>query len=68
MGRNTLMLPGTLQAFYNAPIYARVPGYLRAWYKDIGAQVHKGEVLAVIDTPELDQQIEQAKGRPPERA
>ena len=49
------------QAFYNAPIYARVPGYLRIWYKDIGAQVHKGEVLAVIDTPELDQQIEQAK-------
>ncbi len=58
---NTLVLPGTLQAFYKAPIYARVPGYLRAWYKDIGAPVHKGEVLAVIDTPELDQQIEQAK-------
>lgn len=60
-GSNTLVLPGTLQAFYNAPIYARVPGYLRVWYKDIGALVHKGEVLAVIDTPELDQQIEQAK-------
>jgi RND family efflux transporter MFP subunit len=60
-GANTLVLPGTLQAFYSAPIYARVPGYLRVWYKDIGAQVHKGEVLAVIDTPELDQQIEQAK-------
>lgn len=60
-GSNTLVLPGTLQAFYNAPIYARVPGYLRAWYKDIGATVRKGEVLAVIDTPELDQQIEQAK-------
>jgi membrane fusion protein, multidrug efflux system len=58
---NTLILPGTLQAFYNARIYARVPGYLRAWYKDIGAQVHKGDVLAVIDTPELDQQIEQAR-------
>ena len=60
-GSNSLVLPGTLQAFYNAPIYARVPGYLRVWYKDIGAPVHKGDVLAVIDTPELDQQIEQAK-------
>ena len=56
-------MPGTLNAFYDAPIYARVPGYLRAWYKDIGARVHKGDVLAVIDTPDLDQQIEQAKGQ-----
>ena len=61
-GSNTLLLPGTLQAFYGAPIYARVPGYLHAWYKDIGARVKKGDVLAVIDTPDLDQQIEQAKG------
>lgn len=61
-GSNTLLLPGTLQAFYSAPIYARVPGYLHAWYKDIGAHVKKGEVLGVIDTPDLDQQIEQAKG------
>jgi len=61
-GSNTLMLPGTLQAFYSAPIYARVPGYLQAWYKDIGAKVQKGDVLGVIDTPDLDQQIEQAKG------
>ncbi|HUO93570.1 MAG TPA: efflux RND transporter periplasmic adaptor subunit [Rhizomicrobium sp.] len=61
-GSNTLVLPGTLQAFYSAPIYARVPGYLHAWYKDIGAHVKKGEVLGVIDTPDLDQQIEQAKG------
>lgn len=60
-GANSLVLPGTLQAFYNAQIYARVPGYLHAWYRDIGAPVHKGDVLAVIDTPELDQQIEQAK-------
>jgi RND family efflux transporter MFP subunit len=59
----SLTLPGTLNAFYDAPIYARVPGYLRAWYKDIGAKVHKGDVLAVIDTPDLDQQIEQAKGQ-----
>jgi multidrug efflux system membrane fusion protein len=61
-GSNTLLLPGTLQAFYSAPIYARVPGYLHAWNKDIGAKVKKGDVLAVIDTPDLDQQIEQAKG------
>lgn len=60
-GTGALVLPGKLAAFYNAPIYARVPGYLRIWYKDIGAQVHKGDVLGIIDTPELDQQIEQAK-------
>jgi len=59
----TLRLPGKLAAYYDAPIYARVPGYLRVWYKDIGAEVHKGDVLAIIDTPELDQQIEQAKGQ-----
>jgi membrane fusion protein, multidrug efflux system len=57
-----LVLPGKLAAFYNAPIYARVPGYLHIWYKDIGAQVKKGDVLAIIDTPDLDQQIQQAKG------
>lgn len=56
-----LMLPGTLQAYYSARIYARVPGYLRIWRKDIGARVRKGDVLAVIDTPELDQQIAQAR-------
>ncbi len=60
-GKNVLTLPGNLQAWYSAPIYARVPGYLTKWYKDIGAHVHKGDVLADIDTPELDQQIEQAK-------
>ena len=59
----TLTLPGTLSAFYDAPIYARVPGYMRIWYKDIGAGVRKGDALAVIDTPELDQQIEQARGQ-----
>ncbi len=56
-----LMLPGTLQAYYSARIYSRVPGYLRIWHKDIGARVRKGELLAVIDTPELDQQIAQAR-------
>jgi membrane fusion protein, multidrug efflux system len=56
-----LILPGTLQAYYDAKLYARVPGYVKAWYKDIGAQVKAGELLAVIDTPELDQQISQAR-------
>ncbi len=56
-----LVLPGTLNAFYNAPIYARVPGYLKAWYHDIGARVKGGELLATIDTPDLDQQLIQAK-------
>jgi membrane fusion protein, multidrug efflux system len=60
MGR-ILTLPGELSAFYSAPLYARVPGYVHAWYEDIGAHVQKGEVLATIDTPDLDQQIAQAK-------
>jgi membrane fusion protein, multidrug efflux system len=56
-----LVFPGTLESYYDANLYARVPGYVHAWYKDIGAHVKKGEVLATIDTPELDQQISQAK-------
>ncbi len=60
-GSNTLLLPGTLQAFYSAPIYARVSGYLRIWNSDIGTKVKKDAVLGVIETPELDQQIAQAK-------
>ncbi len=56
-----LVLPGTLDAFYNAPIFARVPGYLKIWYHDIGAKVKKNELLAIIDTPDLDQQLVQAK-------
>jgi len=56
-----LVLPGDIEAFYEAPIYARVSGYLKMWYKDIGAKVKAGDLLALIDTPELDQQLEQAK-------
>ena len=56
-----LVLPGTLQAYYDAKIYAQVPGYVHAWYRDIGARVRKGDVLAVIDTPEVDQQVAQAR-------
>jgi RND family efflux transporter MFP subunit len=60
-GGQALVLPGTLQAYYDARLYSRVPGYVHAWYKDIGARVKKGDVLASIDTPELDQQISQAR-------
>lgn len=58
---HVITLPGHLEAWYSSPIHARVSGYLKDWYKDIGAQVKSGEVLATIDTPELDQQMEQAK-------
>jgi RND family efflux transporter MFP subunit len=57
----TLVLPGQVEAFYNAEIHARVSGYLKRWYLDIGAPVKAGQVLADIDTPELDQQLAQAK-------
>ena len=50
-GPRSLTLPGQLQAFYNASIYSRVSGYVKAWYDDIGAHVAKGQLLAVIDTP-----------------
>jgi RND family efflux transporter MFP subunit len=56
-----MVLPGTMQAFTDAPIYARTDGYLRKWYVDIGAHVRAGELLADIDTPEVDQQLEQAR-------
>ncbi|MCX4149519.1 efflux RND transporter periplasmic adaptor subunit [Paraburkholderia madseniana] len=56
-----LVLPGHLAAFVNAPIYARVSGYLHAWYADIGTHVKAGQLLGLIDTPDLDQQLEQAK-------
>ena len=56
-----LVLPGSVQAFYEAPIYARTSGYLRSWYTDIGASVKKGQLLAQIDTPEVDQELRQAQ-------
>ena len=56
----TLSLPGTLQGFVQSPISARASGYLRRWYKDIGSKVEKGELLAEIETPEIDQQLSQA--------
>jgi RND family efflux transporter MFP subunit len=60
-GDENLVLPGTLQAYVEAPIYARTSGYLRKWYHDIGSRVAKGEALADIDTPEVDQQLAQAR-------
>ncbi|HXJ87925.1 MAG TPA: efflux RND transporter periplasmic adaptor subunit [Candidatus Binatia bacterium] len=56
-----LVLPGTLQAFEESPIYARTSGYLVRWYKDIGSRVNEGELLATIDTPEVDQELNQAR-------
>ena len=58
---NEIVLPGNMQAYTMAPIYARTTGYVKAWYHDIGAHVSKGDLLAVIETPELDQQLDQAK-------
>ncbi len=57
-----LVLPGTLQAYVEAPIYARTSGYLRSWRHDIGSRVRKGEPLVELDTPEVDQQLSQARG------
>src|ERR1700685_2766334 len=56
-----LDLPGRLEAYIRAPIYARVPGYLKSWKHDIGTKVKAGDVLAEIDTPDLDQQLKQAR-------
>ena len=54
-------MPGNIQAFIDAPIYARTNGYLQSWYFDIGAHVQSGQLLADIDTPEVDQQLQQAR-------
>jgi RND family efflux transporter MFP subunit len=56
-----IILPGNVQPFITSPIYARTNGYLRKWYVDIGAHVKKGQLLAVIETPEVDQQLQQAR-------
>jgi RND family efflux transporter MFP subunit len=60
-GNDELVLPGNLQAYIESPIFAQTSGYLVRWYKDIGSQVQKGELLAAIDTPEVDQQLSQAR-------
>jgi RND family efflux transporter MFP subunit len=56
-----IVLPGNTEAFTDTPIYARTSGYLKKWYFDIGAHVQKGQLLAEIETPELDQQLNQAQ-------
>ena len=56
-----ITLPGNIQAFTDSPIYARTNGYLKKWYVDIGARVTAGQLLADIETPEVDQQIDQAR-------
>lgn len=56
-----IALPGNVQAFTDTPIYARTSGYLRRWYFDIGAHVRKGQMLATIESPEVDQQLQQAQ-------
>ena len=56
-----VVLPGNIQAFIDAPIYARTSGYLKRWYVDIGGRVQKDQLLAEIDTPELDQQLQAAR-------
>jgi len=56
-----IILPGNVQPYISSPIYARTNGYLKKWYFDIGARVKQGELLAVIETPEVDQQLQQAR-------
>src|SRR2546425_13334959 len=56
-----LILPANVQAFSHAPIYSRTNGYLKRWYVDIGGRVRAGQLLAEIDTPEINQQLRQAR-------
>jgi RND family efflux transporter MFP subunit len=60
-GGQTLALPGSLQGFQQAPLAARSAGYVKRWTKDIGSHVTKGELLAIIESPEIDQQLSQAE-------
>ncbi len=59
--RDEIALPGNIQAFVDAPVYARTSGYLKKWYTDIGTAVKTGELLAEIESPEVDQQLSQAR-------
>jgi len=60
-GAEEIVLPGNMQAFVDTPLWARSSGYLKAWYVDIGSRVKKGQLLADIESPELDQQLQQAR-------
>ena len=59
-----IILPGNVQPFIASPIYSRTNGYLKKWYVDIGARVTQGQLLAVIETPEVDQQLQQSISKP----
>ena len=59
--KEEIVLPGYIEAWHEAPIYARTNGYLKAWYVDIGDHVHEGQLLATIETPEIDAQLRQAE-------
>jgi len=59
--QNEVVLPANVQAYIDSPIYARTNGYLKKWYVDIGAHVKEGQLLAEIETPEVDQQLRQAR-------
>jgi RND family efflux transporter MFP subunit len=59
--KQDVTLPGNVQPYYNSPVYARTNGYVKRWYVDIGAHVKQGELLADIETPEVDQQLQQAR-------
>src|ERR1700684_2974407 len=58
--KDEIVLPGNIQAFTVSPIYARTSGYLKKWYIDIGGHVKPGQLLAEIDSPEVDKQLDQA--------
>ena len=58
-----IVLPGNMQAFTDSPVYARTNGYLKKWYVDIGGRVKAGQLLAEIETPEVDQQLQQARSQ-----
>jgi RND family efflux transporter MFP subunit len=60
-GQDELVLPGNVEAFYTGSIFARASGYVKEWYQNIGAHVKQGQVLALIDTPDLDQQLAQSR-------
>ena len=62
-GAEEIVLPGNMQAFLDTPVWARSSGYLKAWYADIGARVKRGQLLAEIEAPELDRQLQQARAQ-----
>src|SRR5271166_1586179 len=59
--KDEIVLPGNIQAFVDSPVYARTNGYLKKWYTDIGTRVKTGQLLAEIESPEVDQQLSQAR-------